>query len=257
VTFDDRIEHDIVRHFIGAGFDHADFFFRTSERDMHLALGALLFRGIDDDLAIDQADMDAGDRAIPRDVRDRDGDGGAEHGGYFRCIVLVYRHDHVADGAVISQVFREQRADRAVDDAGCQALALEEAARNASGGVGVLAIVDGQGEEVARHRARGHAGGRQHHGVAEAHGAGAVGLLGQVAGLHDQAIGADGDFDSVLHQGSFVRSRRPGRQAGGRRPSAPRGAGDRTARRIGWGFPPTCAGRVARWCCGSARCSAA
>jgi len=155
VTFDDRIEHDIVRHFIGAGFDHADFFFRTSERDMHLALGALLFRGIDDDLAIDQADMDAGDRAIPRDVRDRDGNRGAEHGGDFRGIVLVDRHDHIADGAVIAQVFREERADRTVNDArgqdgllGRTAFALDEAAGEFADAVHFFFIVDAEREKV-------------------------------------------------------------------------------------------------------------
>ena len=72
------------------------------------------------------------------------------------------------------------------------ALAAEERAGDLPGGVGPLLDVDGQGEEVGAlpHRP-GRGGGGQHDGVADAADDGAVGQLGQLAGLERQgAIGA-------------------------------------------------------------------
>ena len=66
------------------------------------------------------------------------------------------------------------------------AFALEEAARDPARRVGVLAVVDGERQEVARHGARLHAGGGEDDGVAEADDARAVGLLGDVAGLESR-----------------------------------------------------------------------
>ncbi len=57
--------------------------------------------------------------------------------------------------------------------------ALDEAARNASGSIGVLAVIDGEGEEVnALTGVRVGAGGGENNVVADAHNAGTVGLLG-------------------------------------------------------------------------------
>ncbi len=107
-------------------------------------------------------------------------------------IVLAVGGEHEGDDlGVVDVALGEERAQRAVDQAGGDdlllgrpALALEEAAGDAAGGVGVLPVVDGQRQEVAGRRSVGiHAGGGQHHGVAVADRAGAVRLLGQVAGL--------------------------------------------------------------------------
>src|SRR5439155_1819104 len=93
----------------------------------------------------------------------------------------------------------EQGSDRTVDHARGEglllvraALPLEETAGDLSGGVGVLAVIDGE-------RQKAHAGpllalrrgGDQHHGVAVAHGDGAVGLLGDLAGLDGQGSYAE------------------------------------------------------------------
>jgi hypothetical protein len=76
----------------------------------------------------------------------------------------------------VEEAIGEQRADRAVDQAAGQrfqlaraAFALEEAAGDLAGGVGLLDVVDGQREEVLAGLGLGlgHHGG-QHHGVVDA-----------------------------------------------------------------------------------------
>ena len=79
------------------------------------------------------------------------------------------------------------------------AFALEEAAGDPSGRVGVLAVVDGQRQEVARHGARLHAGGGEDDGIAEADDARAVGLFGDVAGLERKTLRADLDGSLRFH----------------------------------------------------------
>ena len=92
---------------------------------------------------------------------------------------------------LVVEAFREERADRPVDQAageslllGGAALALEEAARNAPGGREFFVLVDGQREEIlprldalgGRHRA-------QDDGVAQTGQHGAVGLTRNASGL--------------------------------------------------------------------------
>ena len=107
----------------------------------------------------------------------------------------------------VEEAFREQRADRAVDQAAGQvssslgrtALALEEAARDLAGGVALLDVVDGQREEVLagfgfgqrrRWPARRCRPCRQH---------GAAGLARDLAGFH-----ADGMLTPLEGLGDFV-----------------------------------------------------
>ena len=60
-------EHDGVqdlffRDFVSAAFNHEDGVFRTGDDDIHVALFALGDGRVDDELAIDAADADTGNR---------------------------------------------------------------------------------------------------------------------------------------------------------------------------------------------------
>ena len=81
------------------------------------------------------------------------------------------------------------------------AFALDEAAGNASTGVGVFAVVDGEGKEIdsLARIGRGYCGG-QNDGFARGHQCGAGGLLGHAAGLKDQPLAA-GKLDSYFMLG--------------------------------------------------------
>ena len=65
-------------------------------------------------------------------------------------------------------------------------LALDEAAGELAGGVGPLAVLDLEGEEVAAGDGVARDGGDQDDGVAEADDDGPVGLLGELAGFEDE-----------------------------------------------------------------------
>jgi hypothetical protein len=123
-----------------------------------------------------------------------------------------FRTQHVDDDLhFVEEAVREQRADRAVDQAAGQrlqlaraAFALEEAAGDLAGGVGLLDVVDGQREEVlpGLGLGLGHHGG-QHHGVVHADQHGAGGLAGDLAGFQRDGVLAPleglGDFVEHAH----------------------------------------------------------
>src|SRR6185437_17074001 len=99
-----------------------------------------------------------------------------------------YEGDHLS---FTTEAFLEQRPHRAVDLAAGQdfalawaALTLDEAAGNASAGVGIFAVVNGQREEIdslARFGIR--SGGGKNDVVAHSYDHGTVGLLGQFSGF--------------------------------------------------------------------------
>jgi hypothetical protein len=123
---------------------------------------------------------------------------------------LGVQAQHVDDDLhFIEEAIREQRADRAVDQAAGQrlqfaraAFTLEEAAGDLAGGVGLLDVVDGQREEVLAGLGLGlgHHGG-QHHGVFDAADHGAGGLAGDLAGFQRDGVLAplEGLGDLVEH----------------------------------------------------------
>ncbi len=110
-----------------------------------------------------------------------------EHGG-----------DHLR---LVLEAGREQRPDRAVDEAGGERLllgraplALEIAARDLAGGKGLLLVIHGQGEEVdAGPGFLGGNGGGEHGGAAILGEHRAVGLAADAAGL--ELEGAAPPFD--------------------------------------------------------------
>ena len=75
---------------------------------------------------------------------------------------------------------------------GGPAFALDEAAGELAGGVGLLAVVDDEREEVAAVVGLAFDGGDQDHGVAVADDDGAVGLLGEFAGFEDEVLAPNG-----------------------------------------------------------------
>src|SRR5690606_27281634 len=103
--------------------------------------------------------------------------------------------DHVD---LVVEPFREQRADRAVDQTagecflfGGAAFTLEEAARDASGGGELFLVVHGQGEEILSFLDRlGGGNGAQHHGFAVSGEDRPVSLTGNAAGFQSEGLSA-------------------------------------------------------------------
>src|SRR5690606_30306151 len=103
--------------------------------------------------------------------------------------------DHVD---LVVEPFREQRADRAVDQTagecflfGGAAFTLEEAARDASGGGELFLVVHGQGEEILSFLDRlGGGNGAQHHGFAVSGEDRPISLTGNAAGFQSEGLSA-------------------------------------------------------------------
>ena len=145
------------RHLLGAGFHHHDAVLRAGDDQVEQALLALGVGRVDDELVVDQADAHAGDGLLERNLRDGQRRRGAGDGEHVGVVVGVGRHDHRDDLRLVAPAGGEERPDRAVDQPagehflfGRLALALEEAAGDASRGVGVFAVVHRERAESRR-----------------------------------------------------------------------------------------------------------
>ena len=151
----DRVDHDLLRNFLGAGFDHDDLVLHAGYGQCQVRDLLLIVGGVDDELSVHQAHLRHGAGTIEGNVGDRHSDGGSDHGGQFRRAVRIHAHDKVFQRHVISVVLREQRAHGTVDDTvgedrvlGGLSLALHEAAGDLAHCVLSLVIFHRQREEI-------------------------------------------------------------------------------------------------------------
>ena len=175
-----------------------------------------------DPLAVDEGQAGAADGAREGQARDLGGHGGGVDGQDVVGVVRVDGEHGLDDLDLVAQALDEAGAQGAVDEAGGQdglgaraALAAEEGAGDAPGGVGPLLDVDREGEEVelvlgvlADRRGRQDGG-----GVVEVGQRGACGLPGEAARLESdgalaEAAVVDDSFgcDDVraFHHGAFL-----------------------------------------------------
>ena len=94
VTEQDRLGHDVLGQELGPGLDHHQPFAAARDDQVELALLALGEGRVDDVLAVEQADADAGHGLLERQLRDGQGRRGARD----RQHVGVRGHAGVADG---------------------------------------------------------------------------------------------------------------------------------------------------------------
>ena len=205
----DRAEHVRLADLLGAGLDHQHSLVGAGHGQAQLRHGALLEVRIDDDLAIDQADGDAADRTRPRDIADGDGRGSADHRGDIRRHILLDGKHGRHNLHIVAHALVEQRAKRAIDEAGGQrrllgrtALALDESAGNLANGIHLLLKIDAQREEILS-LARGF-GGRHidhDHRIAETDDHGAIRLSAVFAKLQHQLAASQLCAIHLFHRG--------------------------------------------------------
>ena len=181
---DDGSQHGVLIETFRLGFDHEHAFGGARHHEIELRVGELARGGIQYVLAVLVADAGCADRAEERHAGNRERRGGAEQRGDVGINLGVDGEHRSDDLHVVDESFGKQRPDGAIDQTrgerlllGGTALALEEAAGNAAGGIGLLLIVDREGKEVATGRRLFHAHrGDEHHRLAHADENGAVGL---------------------------------------------------------------------------------
>src|SRR5580700_9751548 len=199
----ESVDHGFFRDFESAGLDHDNGFFRAGDDDVQQTL--LLFgdRRVGHQLAIEQADANASNGLLKREIGTIGGRGGGGNSDDVRIIVAVRGKHHRDDLCFVAPRLREERAHGPVNQTRGENLffrrttfALEEAAGDFSSRIGVFAIVDGQWKKIAVVGDRRHTGGGQHDRVAVTSGNGAVGLLGNLASFENER--ASPDFNRYL-----------------------------------------------------------
>ena len=208
----DGLQHGGLIHLVGTRLDHHDLVHGGGHRQLQVAVLALLQRGVHHQLAIHQAHKHAADGALPGNLTDGQGNGGADHAGNLRAAVLIHAHHGHGHAYIIAHFLGEQRANGAVHHTAGEngllagaALTAHKAAGNAAHRVELFLKLHAQGEEVdalAGLLAHGYIA--QHHGLAVAHQAAAVGEAAHLAGLHHKGAARQRGFPHpVIGEGFF------------------------------------------------------
>ena len=196
-------EHDVFVELLGFRFHHQHRVGGAGDDQVELGFDHFVERRVEHIFVVDEADAGGADRALERRAGQRQRRGGRHHRhdvGIVLHVVRQHGDDHLG---FVAPAVDEQRADRAVDQAGDQrlllgrpALALEIAAGNAARGVGLFLVVDGERQEVdAFARRFGGDDGGEHHGLAIGRQHGAVGLTGDFSGFKPEGTATPVDFD--------------------------------------------------------------
>ena len=182
----DGVDDHFFADFFRAGFDHHDAVGGADDHDVHQALAHLVVGGIDDELSVDLADAHRADRSEERNVGKRERGRGAVDAEHVGIVTAVGREHEGDDLRLALESLGEHGTHRAIDLAAGEhfalahaAFALDEAAGKASAGVGVFAVIDGEGKEIDALAGIGVRGrGGEHDVIAQADYGRAVGLLG-------------------------------------------------------------------------------
>ncbi|TXT32093.1 MAG: hypothetical protein FD131_655 [Rhodocyclaceae bacterium] len=202
-------EHDFLGQLLRFRFDHQHGGGGAGDDEVELAGLELLFRRVEDVLAIGIADAGGTDRAGEGNARQRQCGRGADHRRDVGIDLGVDRQHVNDDLDFVVEAIREQRADRAIDQAAGQrflfgrtAFALEETTGDTAGSVGLFLVIDGQRKEIlARLGILGSHNGNQNHGFFHGNEDGTASLAGNFTGFDGDLMGTIGEcfFHDVKH----------------------------------------------------------
>ena len=151
----DCADHRLLRDLARSALDHHDAVLGRDHRDVDRAVAPLRVGRVDHELAVHLAHAHRAHRTVERNVRQCQRRACSVDADHVRIVFPVRGEDQDDDLGLIAEAFGEKRTHRAVDLAGGEnlalartAFALDESAGDAAACVGVLAIVDGEGEEV-------------------------------------------------------------------------------------------------------------
>ena len=209
VPEEDRFEDDFLGKLVRSRLDHHDGVVRAGNRQIQVGNCTLRLRRIDDEFAVDAADLDACDWSGKRDVRDAKSARSADHACDLGSIVLVDAEHRRDDLHIVAETLGKQRTDRTVDETAAKnrrfaraAFALDEAAWNLAGSVHLFFEVNRQRKEVdALARLCRRSRRDEHRRIAVTDKNGAVRLLRHLPVLDDQRTASNLHF-KTLHLSS-------------------------------------------------------
>ena len=197
----ERVDHQRLTHLFHATLDHRDRVARRGDDHVHGALFLLFVGRVGDQLVVDAAHANPGDRAIPHQVGSMHRGRGTGDGVNLGGVDLVEAHNVGDQLSVNSPRLGKQRPDGAIHQAtredfpfGGAPLSFKESPGDVAGGVGALFVLAGERHEVhAFPRPGGAACGDQEHGVANAKNDRPRRLLGPLASFQRDLFATDGD----------------------------------------------------------------
>ena len=194
----DRLGHDRFGHDLGTRLDHHDRVARTGDDEVDVRRLELRDRRVEHELAVDAAHSHSRNRAVERDLADRQRSRGGDRADDVGIVLLVGREDRQDDLDVVLVALGEERPNGSVGQPGGQdgrlrgaRLALDEAARDLARGVHPLFEVDGQRKEVQAWPRLGAIGRAEQHRVAVADRDRAAGERGHLARLDSESATGD------------------------------------------------------------------
>ena len=184
----DGIDDGLFFDFFCAGFNHHDPVGGSDDHDVHQALAHLVVGGIHDELAVDQAHANGANRPEEGNVGKRQRARGGVDAAHVWIIICVGRQHEGNDLRLAAESFRKQGPHGPVNLPAGQnfalartPFALDKSAGNASTGIGVLAVIHREREEIdALARVGIGHGGSEHDVVVQADDGCSMRLLGQV-----------------------------------------------------------------------------
>ncbi len=214
MAVDDGAEHLLLIELLRFGFHHQHGGLGARDHEVEHAFRHFLHGGVQHVFAVDDANARRPDRAEERHAGDGERRRGTDHGDDIGIVGFVMREQRADDLRLVAEPVDEERADRAVDQAGGEhfllgglAFTLEEATGNLAGGEGFFLVVYGQREEIdiRLRRFRGNHG-AEYDGVTIGGHHGAIGLTGDAARFQRQRLATpfDGFACNVKHLNSFL-----------------------------------------------------
>jgi hypothetical protein len=204
----DGIDDNVFGHSSRTAFNHHDAVFGADDSDVDRAFATIGVGRVDDKFAVHLTDAHRAYRCAKWNIGERKRCTGGVDADDVRIVFLVRGEDQRDDLRLVAEAFRKERADGAVDLAAGKnftlartAFALDESAGDATAGIGVLALIDGEWEEINSFLWIGGGDcGREHHAVTLRDQGCAGSLLGHAASLKSQPL-ATGKLDCnfMLH----------------------------------------------------------
>ena len=149
VSLVDGFDHLVFRNLVGSGLDHDNFLSCGSYGKLKVRNCLLCKCRVDDELAVDHANLCGCTWAVKWDIRNTGCNGRTKHSRDLRIALRINRHNHVYQCYVISVILREQWTHWAVDNTGCKdrmfaclTLSLVESSRDLSYCVHFLLILN-------------------------------------------------------------------------------------------------------------------
>ncbi|MNW47841.1 hypothetical protein D3C74_251850 [compost metagenome] len=203
----DRLEHHLFRHFVGFRLHHHDGVFGTGYNHVNVTGFLLSHVRINHELPVNPSNRYAADRPVKRNIGNAQRCRSPNHCRNFRLAVLIHAHDQVYDLHVVTESFREQRANRTVGQAASQnglfartSLPFNEATGNFTDCIKFLFIIDRQREKVQVLGLRRGRNRTKHRRISVADHDGRVCLLGQSAGFQNERSSPQIHFHLILHE---------------------------------------------------------